>query len=228
MNRCFPSLRQLARARRAAFTLIELLTVIAIILVLAGLLLHIAGTANYKASVSRATTEVKAMETALESYKADNGAYPRVMAMSPTTASTSDALNAQSDVDPGSGTSKSNYQGASETLYQALSGLTAVSGTTQTYGGKRYMEFKPGQLGDASGSAYTSPSATTVIVDPFGLIYGYSTINTWAVEQGKNSSTYGYNPTFDLWSTAGYGTGGKSYPNAATGTACNPFWAKNW
>ena len=69
--------RDFVRARRAAFTLIELLTVIAIILVLAGLLLHIAGNANTKASLARAQAEIQAMSSALESYKTDNGTYPR-------------------------------------------------------------------------------------------------------------------------------------------------------
>ena len=71
----FPRVR--VQIRHDAFTLIELLTVIAIILVLAGLLLHIAGSANYKSSLARAQAEIQAISTALESYKADNGTYPR-------------------------------------------------------------------------------------------------------------------------------------------------------
>ena len=36
------------------------------------------------------------------------------------------------------------------------------------------------------------------IQDPFGNSYGYST-----VQSGDAQTTLGYNPTFDLWSTAG-------------------------
>lgn len=208
------SSRRFARAHRAGFTLIELLTVIAIILVLAGLLLNVAGNANYKSSVARAQSEVKAMETALEGYKADNGTYPRN--------SDTDALNAQTAT-----TDASAYQAAGRYLFQCLSGYTG--GTTYN---KRYMEFKPGQI--STGNAAPSTTGTWVI-DPFGLCYGYSTINQ-SVQDGvaagtANQSalaTSGYNPTFDLWSTAGYGSGGKSYPNGVAAANYNTLWAKNW
>lgn len=60
-----------------AFTLIELLVVIAIIAILAALVLNTAGFIQKKAARSRAETEIAALSAALESYKADNGDYPR-------------------------------------------------------------------------------------------------------------------------------------------------------
>src|SRR5213596_2199115 len=60
-----------------AFTLIELLVVIAIIIVLAGLILSTMGYVQKKGARSRAETEIAAMSAAIESYKADNGIYPR-------------------------------------------------------------------------------------------------------------------------------------------------------
>ncbi len=48
------------------------------------------------------------------------------------------------------------------------------------------------------------------IKDPFGNSYGYSTV-------GQAGGTTGYNPTFDLWSTAG-----------STTAAGKPGWIKNW
>jgi general secretion pathway protein G len=58
------------------FTLIELLVVIAIIAILASLVLAAAGSVQKKGARSRAEAEIKAVEAALESYKADNGDYP--------------------------------------------------------------------------------------------------------------------------------------------------------
>ncbi len=210
------------RRGHGAFTLIELLTVIAIILVLAGLLLNIAGNANYKSSFARASAEIQAMSTALESYKADNGTYPR-NAVSDATV-TSDNMDALTDYSNASTTG--DYSTAGKVLYQALSGYTNAGTTPQN---KAYMSFTPSQLSTAS----ATPTASTVVVDPFGLIYGYSTANFKAQETVNSggaapASTPGYNPTFDLWSTGGYGTGGKSYPGSVTAANYNTLWAKNW
>ena len=204
--------------RTGAFTLIELLTVIAIILVLAGLLLGIAGNANYKSSMSRASAEIQAMSTALESYKADNGTYPR--------STDTDTLNAQGN--GGNPPDPSTYVKANEYLFQTLSGYGP--NPTSTLVTKQYFEFKPGQLS----SGATNPTSTTTIFDPFGLNYGYSTVNAAAqdsVNAGNPAAvptTAGYNPTFDLWCTGGYGNGGKSYPTTVTPANYNTLWAKNW
>lgn len=211
--------RDFLRARRAAFTLIELLTVIAIILVLAGLLLHIAGNANTKASLSKAQAEIQAMSSALEHYYADNGTYPRN--------SDTDILNAQ----PASGSAPpdpSTYKNAGYYLYQVLSGYgTNAAGAPN----KAYMPFTPGQL--STGNA--APTTSTYIIDPFGIPYGYSTARLLAQDNANAQTTQtapdptkGYNPTFDLWSTGGYGTGGKAYPAGVINSNQITLWVKNW
>jgi general secretion pathway protein G len=63
-------------AMKQGFTLIELLVVIAIIAILASLVLAAAGSVQKKGARSRAESEIKAVEAALESYKSDNGDYP--------------------------------------------------------------------------------------------------------------------------------------------------------
>jgi len=68
--------RCLARPSREAFTLIELLIVITIIGILAGLTLSTLGYVNKKAARSRAEAEVAALSSAIESYKLDYGSYP--------------------------------------------------------------------------------------------------------------------------------------------------------
>src|SRR5437660_12027957 len=65
------------RSRRA-FTLIEMLTVITVILILAAILLNVGGYVQNKAARSRAESEIRTLAAACENYKADNGSYPMV------------------------------------------------------------------------------------------------------------------------------------------------------
>jgi type II secretion system protein G len=66
-----------SRSRRAgAFTLIELMVVVAVVAILAGLTLGGLGYVNRKSAGSRAQTEVAALSAAIESYKLDFGMYP--------------------------------------------------------------------------------------------------------------------------------------------------------
>lgn len=58
------------------FTLVELLVVIAIIGLLAGLIIGLAGVVNKKKQLARVNVELKALETAIESYKEKLGSYP--------------------------------------------------------------------------------------------------------------------------------------------------------
>jgi type II secretion system protein G len=60
----------------SAFTLIEILIVIAIIAILASLVLAAASGVQKKGARSRAEGEIAALGAALESFKADNGDYP--------------------------------------------------------------------------------------------------------------------------------------------------------
>src|SRR5438270_2878983 len=86
------------KRRHNAFTLIELVVVSGLILVLTGLVLSTVGYARKKGARARAETEIAAMSAACESYKADNGIYPR-----DTTNNTTDnlaALTASPTPDP--------------------------------------------------------------------------------------------------------------------------------
>src|SRR6266704_2509788 len=60
-----------------AFTLIELVVVVGLILVLTGLVLSTVGYARKKGARARAETEIAATSAALESYRSDNGIYAR-------------------------------------------------------------------------------------------------------------------------------------------------------
>jgi prepilin-type N-terminal cleavage/methylation domain-containing protein len=161
--------------RHAAFTLLELIVVVGIIAILAGLVLSTAGYARKKGDRARAETEISAMAAACENYKADNGVYPRE-------ASSTDMLDARLSGNP------SGYQTASLYLYKQLSGDFAANRTPT---GKGYMVFKPNMLFPAD-----QTQNVLYIQDPFRNSYGYSTI-----QAATQDTTKGYNPTFDLWST---------------------------
>ena len=230
----FPSFanRRLTQGRSVAFTLIELIAVMSIILILAGLILGIAGHAQHEASVKRAEAEIKGLSAAIEAYKVDNGAYPRSDA--------TDTLNPQMDFDPGM-MGNNKYQLASEYLYQCLSGnQPPVAGATTTT--KSYFFFKSNQIASPNGTSTTNANSPyEYIQDPFGFSYGYSTAYLKAADTSSTDpntatpiTTSGYNPTFDLWSTAGYAaTGGKGTPtntgNSSSRAALySNLWEKNW
>jgi prepilin-type N-terminal cleavage/methylation domain-containing protein len=161
----------------ASFTLIELLTVMVIIAILAALVLSAASAVWNKASRSRAASEIQAMSTAFEGYKTDNGIYPQTTnALVTTTYAASD----------GTGTL---YQQNSQIVYLALSGQTNFT-DTPVAGIKVYMSFKRNQVGDASAGSY--------VKDPWGYSYGYSTLTNTA-----GTAPYNGNGFFDVWSTGG-------------------------
>jgi prepilin-type N-terminal cleavage/methylation domain-containing protein len=70
------SMKSHLHRRRAAFTLVELLTVIAIIGILAAMLLPVLSSVKTKALEMRAKTEESAIVTAINSYDADYGRFP--------------------------------------------------------------------------------------------------------------------------------------------------------
>jgi prepilin-type N-terminal cleavage/methylation domain-containing protein len=154
-----------ARLPSAAFTLLELVVVMAVIVVLAGLILTTSSYVHKEGARSRAEAEIAAIAAALESYKVDNGIYP-----------SSNLLPIERN--------PVRYQAYSSLLYLALTGDTDKDGRPGP--GTLYISFKPNQLAGAGSS--------TFIKDPFGNSYGYSTLGP---------TNGGYNPTFDLWSTAG-------------------------
>ena len=67
----------LRRPPGSAFTLIELLTVITIIGILAGIVIGVGRRAGESGREARAKVELAAITTALESYKRQYGDYPR-------------------------------------------------------------------------------------------------------------------------------------------------------
>jgi type II secretory pathway pseudopilin PulG len=198
------------KRRYNAFTLIELVLVVGIITVLAGLVLSTVGYARKKGARARAETEIAAISAACENYKADNSIYPRGPATSMTVgsgtipANVTDNLNAQTNGDPTSSITPT-YGQTSLYLYTQLSG--DLVGNQQATA-KSYFAFKPQML------STDSNGYVTAIKDPFGNSYGYSTAN-------QANPAQGYNPTFDLWTTC-------TLTNSPPSAADQNQWIKNW
>jgi hypothetical protein len=57
-------------------------------------------------------------------------------------------------------------------------------------------------------------------MDPFGNSYGYSTAQAYYVDNPVANPNYGFNSTFDLWSTVG--------TSNATAAVYEQAWIKNW
>jgi len=165
-----------------AFTLLEVLVVVTIMIILAGLVLSTFGYMQKKGARARAETEIAAISAACESYKADNAIYPH--------------SNNTDGLDPTT-TNLGDYNTPSRDLYGEVSGDRDFDGTQDT-GARSYMTFKPTSLLRADMS--NPPSSTnpvTAIRDPFGNSYGYST-----AKAANPGGTVGYNPTFDFWTVA--------------------------
>jgi len=169
------------KRRLASFTLIELLTVMAIIAILAGLILYAGSGVMLKAKRSRASSEIQAMSTALEGYKTDNGIYPPASNMLTNAYAANDGSQ-----------SGGLYQLSSQLLYQALASQTNFTATPT--GAKVYMSFKANQIGDLTGAV----TGGSYVQDPWAYSYGYSTATNSAGLTPYNGAGF-----FDLWSTGG-------------------------
>src|SRR5205814_2917702 len=139
-----------------AFTIIELVVVLGLIIVLTGLILSTVGYARKRGARARAETEIAAMSAACENYKADNGAYPRGPASAITIgtvtvpANATDNLNARTRGNPAD-TADPTYGETSLYLYTLLIGDTDGHRSPNS-NVKSYMAFKPNMLLPPGGS----------------------------------------------------------------------------
>ncbi len=177
------------RHGHAAFTLIELMAVITIIVILAGLVVGALGFVNERKAKEKAKVQLALIAKALEEYKLDNGTYPptedKPAAYTTSTGTSTssilfDYLYWDSDRDNSGGTGDTDQK-----LY--IPELDPVTSSKQ---------------GWTTGTA----SKNTSIIDPWGNQYCYRTAtNSTGVANGGTN-----NPDFDLWSM---GKNGKTNPN---------------
>lgn len=178
---------RLSSGLSAAFTLVEMLVVMAVIIVLVGLTLGVTSYVNRIAVESRIRTEIKALETALESFKADNGSYP------PTDQPTFDAIATRAT--GATAGFNSGFTGGSWSNAAILVSALWTNPSRQ----KIYYDFKPNQIS----TSFTWAVGVPVAVDPMGRPYGYLPANPRVNPQ-----------TFDLFS-AGI-DGAFSYPTVTS------------
>ena len=229
----------------AAFTLIEMMTVIAVIVILTGMVLSIAGYATRKGALARAEGEIQMLISACESYKSENGNYPRDVPDGG--GGVTDMLSPKQHFSPVSPL----YANASLFLYKQLSGDKTGGGSNLPDGIPDENEpryFKDVDMGKILNTRKNPTTKAIIQVnylqDPFGFSYGYSTVaakneedfqrrlklatgNT-PPERIKNDVTGGFNSgSFDLWSTGGDNTPGSPGGEDRMGLKWAK-WVKNW
>lgn len=196
------------RKGRAAFTLIELMAVITIIVILAGIVIGGMGYVNEKQAREKAKIQISLLSKALEEYKLDMGIYP------PTANKP--------------GTFTANGTATSADLYVALfyegydyaqknsppSWTKKVGGVDVPKATRIYLpELDPtnSKQGWVDPATSTTPPTSVPIKDPWGSQYCYRT----ATNDKGTANADTQNPDFDLWSV---GKDVKSVP----GTTSDP------
>ena len=190
------------RQGKAAFTLIELMAVITIIVILAGLVVGGLGFVTERQAKEKAKVQMALLSKALEEYKLDMGTYP------PTG-------NIASVSKPG-GTNNSAVS-----LYQALfkDGYDYTSAATPPANWTKATKIYLPDLDPTTtkqGWVTTSPTMPTgnlPVLDPWGNQYCYRTAMP-ATGTTPNAATQ--NPDFDLWSM---GKDGASVPGTPSNAA---------
>lgn len=159
------------------FTLVELIIVISIIVVLAGITIAAIGGMNRAAAKKATATRLQFIEQKIEEFRLDNGRYPGVVTPSDPSATAPAPVTASGNDD------------STVALFLALSGLETVASTEPREGAKVYW----------AELAQKNPD----VVDNAGRILdGYGNPFRFRVAQPgtpAGTSTM-FNPDFDLWS----------------------------
>lgn len=132
-----------------AFTLLELLAVIMIIAILAGIVIGVGRRAAESGKTARARAELAALGAALEAYKRAYGDYPRILSDSAAT-------------DTGSG----------QALYAALNGQRGPQLASADFAVRQRVLLEKSRFALASPAA--GDDAVNAVVDPWGNPYRYA------------------------------------------------------
>ncbi len=197
------------RKGTAAFTLIELMAVITIIVILAGLVVGGLGFVTERQAKEKAKVQIALLTKALEEYKLDMGTYPAT-------------LNKTGNLTTAAGTSTSSI------LYNALfyEGFEYAKNpnradSTPPKATKIYLaDLDP--LSTKQGWVVTKtsgdPTAGQIITDPWGNQYCYRS----ALDKDGKPLAATQNPDFDLWSMGKDGKSNATNPSLTSPATNNP------
>jgi len=203
-----------SRSGKSAFTLIELMAVITIIVILAGLVVGGLGYVNERQARSKAQVQIALLSKALEEYKLDMGQYP------PTS-------NRNGNITGPAGTNTSAVSLYQALFFEGYDYAKRNSPAVWTKARKIYLpELDPSTInqGWVTKPAGTNPPppATSPVLDPWGNQYCYRSEfgppNASGVA-APNGDTQ--NPGFDLWSMGKDGKSNASNPSMTTPTTNN-------
>jgi prepilin-type N-terminal cleavage/methylation domain-containing protein len=184
------------RKGKAAFTLIELMAVITIIVILAGLVVGGLGFVTERQAKEKAKVQIALISKALEEYKLDTGSYPATGNSGANSAALYQALF---------------YEGYDYEVKQRPEKWVKTVGSNTEFP-KATKIYLPDLDPTTSKQGWVTPvippakpSATSTILDPWGKEYSYRS----ALSTSGAANTGTQNPDFDLWS---FGKDGVSDP----------------
>lgn len=187
------------RHGKPAFTLIELMAVITIIVILAGLVVGGLGFVTERQAKEKARVQIALLTKGLEEYKLDNGTYPPIANNTDGLGSVSNPVSSQLYVAlfyEGYDFSERSASGNAPATWTKSVGSVTVPMATRIY----LPELDPtsskqGWVDPVTGTPAVPPPVTAV-KDPWGNPYRY--------RSGKSPSgttnASAINPEFDLWS----------------------------
>ena len=224
-----------------AFTLIEIITAMAIIVILTGLVIQIFSSRSGP-GMSRAQGEISMLSTACESYMADFGRYPTDRIPDGIIPGVTDKLKPKDQFIP----TASEYVQANIFLYKELTGDKTGSGPDPDGkpedGEPRYLKEFDTKMLKSDRNASNQITKVKYFQDPWGYPYGYSTAaareemlyqqelkksGNKAVRPPADSSSGFNSASFDLWSTGGSRPSSQPSSNEKKELEWAK-WTKNW
>ena len=202
-----------------AFTLIELLTVISIIGVLAALILPVAGAVKTQSMIHTAQAEMAQLETAIDRYKSAYGFYPPSPTIPPTVGDPSSLFNQlfyELEGTTGDGINYTNLDGSdiikATDVPLAFPGMGGFVNCTKAGAGedspkaRNFLpDLKPNQIGRNCTNTFNGTlntfGVTLIITSVGGPDRAYKPLNVIDLNPWRyNSSSPTNNPgSYDLW-----------------------------